>query len=118
MLQPKPIAIAVLLLSAAAVPARSMDLCTALNDAAEETRAQISGAVTAVGDEDEAPYLFVEDETGECEILVEVVDKAMIANCAKESKVTAIGVLRWDLEADLFEDLEVNLLDEASVVCE
>jgi hypothetical protein len=112
-----PFAIAALLLCAGHMPARAMDLCEAL-DAAEETRAEVTGFVTAIGADSDYPYLFVEDETGECEILVEVVDKAMLANCVKESKVTAIGVLRWDEEAAYFEDIDVNLLDDASVVCE
>lgn len=109
---------ALALFCAAHDPARALELCEALEGAADETRAQISGFVTSVGTDAELPYLFVEDETGECEILVEVVDNAMLANCAKESKVTAIGVLRWDEEAAYFEDVDVNLLDDASVVCE
>jgi hypothetical protein len=111
-------AIAALLLCAGTLPARAMELCEALEEAAEETRAQITGFVTAIGADSEYPYLFVEDDTGECEILVEVTDKNMIANCAKESKVTAIGILRWDEEAAYFEDIDVNLLDDASAVCE
>jgi hypothetical protein len=107
-----------LLVCAVHIPARAMELCEALEEAAEETRAQVTGFVTAIGADSEDPYLFAEDESGECEILVYVVDKSMLANCAKESKVTAIGVVRWDEEAAYVEDIDVNLLDEASVVCE
>ncbi len=108
---------AMLLFCTAHAPARAMDLCEAL-DAAEETRTQVSGIVTATGSDSDYPYLFVADETGDCEILVEVVDKAMIANCAKGAHATAIGVLRWDEEAAFIEEIDINFLDEASVVCE
>jgi hypothetical protein len=106
-----------LFLPAALGPAQAMEICQALA-AAEETRTQVEGTVTAAESDTDYPYLFVANAAGDCEILVEPADKSMLANCAKGAHATAIGILRWDEEAAMFEDIDVNYLDEASVVCE
>jgi hypothetical protein len=108
---------ATLLFWAACGPARAIDLCEAL-DAAEGTRAQVSGVVTEAKSETEYPYLFVIDEAGKCEIFVGVADAKMMDNCTKGAHATAIGVLRWDEGAAFLDDIDVNYLDNASVVCE
>ena len=102
---------------AAHAPANAMELCEAL-DAAEETRTQVSGLVDTVGQETDDAYLFLSDNAGSCVMLVFVTDPKMVAPCEKGMNATAIGVLRWDEEAMYEEDLDQNLLDEASVVCE
>lgn len=108
---------AALFLFAVQTPARAMGLCEAL-DAAEETRTQVTGVVDTVGDDADDPYLFLVDGGGSCLMLVYAADSKMVAGCRKGMTATAIGVLRWDEEAMMEEDLDQNLLDEASVVCE
>jgi hypothetical protein len=108
---------AALMLLAARTTANAMDLCEAL-DASDETRAQVSGLVETVGTDPDDPYLFISDDTGLCVMLVFVRDPNMVAPCKEGMSATAIGILRWDEEAMFEEDLDQNLLDEASVVCE
>jgi hypothetical protein len=108
---------AMLLFCAAHAPARAMEICEAMV-AAEETRTQVAGVVTEAKSDTEYPYLFVIDEAGKCEIFVEVADAKMMHNCVKGAHVTAIGILRWDEEAAFLEDIVVNYLAAASVVCE
>lgn len=114
----KAIAVSATLLFCAALrPAQAMDICAAL-EAMEETRAQVAGIVTAAKSDTEFPHVFVVNEAGNCEIMVEPADRSMLANCTKGVHATAIGILRWDEEAAFFEDVDVNFLDDASVVCE
>ena len=104
-------------LMCAAAPASAMEIRAAL-DATEGTRAHIGGVVDAVGADSEHPYLVIETDDGKCGIEVEVIDRSMIAGCSKGVRVTAIGILRWDEGAAWVDDIDVNFLDEASVVCE
>jgi hypothetical protein len=108
---------AILIFFAATAPAKAMELCEAL-DAEEETRAQVTGVVDDLDADPDDPYLFLTTRDGECTMLVFATDPAMVAACKKGMTATAIGVLRWDEEAMFVEDLDQNLLDEASVVCE